>query len=71
MNRSLKVKLKDQIRALQDAGAKRKYQSDLNYTEDKRTKVGDMDRDAAALIHTRTQMGRSTKVGDEEYFLRR
>ena len=30
-----------------------------------------MDCAAAALIHTRTQMGRSTKVGDVEYFLRR
>ena len=30
-----------------------------------------MDRAAAALIHTRTQMGRSTKVGDVEYFLLR
>ena len=35
------------------------------------TKVGDMDRAAAALIHTRTKMGRSTTVGDVEYFLRR
>ena len=32
-----------------------------------------MDRAAAALIHTRTKMGRSTTVtvGDVEYFLRR
>ena len=35
------------------------------------TTVGNMDRAAAALIHTRTQMGMSTTVGDVEYFLRR
>ena len=29
-----------------------------------------MHRTAAALIHTRAQMGRSTMVGDVEYFLR-
>ena len=33
--------------------------------------VGDMHRAAAALIHTRAQMGRSTTVGDVEYFLGR
>ena len=35
------------------------------------TKVGAMDRAAANLIYTRAQMGRSTTVGDVEYFLRR
>ena len=30
-----------------------------------------MDRAAASLIHTRTQLGMSTTVGDVEYFLRR
>ena len=31
--------------------------------------VGVMDRAAANLIHTRTQMGRTTNVGDVEFFL--